>query len=94
MTWGRGSTRQSRKDRALVLRLYPICYLQYDGCIRVSTQDDHVVPLEQGGTDDLGNRRGACAHCHEIKSRREAAQGRAAAQARARHPRETHPGLR
>jgi 5-methylcytosine-specific restriction enzyme A len=69
--WGRGSTRRSRTERAEVLRRWPICYLQYDGCTLTATEDDHVTPLAHGGTDDLSNRRGACHHCHQIKSRRE-----------------------
>lgn len=80
-SWGRGSTRQSRRERAEVLRRWPTCHLRYDGCTVTSTQDDHVVPLSQGGTDDLANRRGACEHCHRVKSQREAAQARRAATA-------------
>lgn len=75
-SWGRGSTRQSRTTRAAVLARYPTCYLQYDGCTGTSTEDDHVVPRSQHGSDDLSNRRGVCKHCHRIKSQREAAHGR------------------
>jgi 5-methylcytosine-specific restriction protein A len=77
-SWGRGSTRQSRKQRAIVLADNPTCYLRYPGCIGVATEDDHVIPISQGGSDDLTNRSGACAHCHRIKSQREAAIGRGA----------------
>ena len=90
MTWGRGSTRQSRRERAIILTRWPVCYLRYDGCTIASTEDDHVVPLSQGGTDSLENRRGACHHCHGIKSRREAAEGKRAKRQRAP---ERHPGL-
>lgn len=76
-TWGRGSTRQSRRERAEVLRRWPTCHLRYEGCTGIATEDDHVIPLSQGGSDDLANRRGACAHCHRIKSQREAAEARA-----------------
>jgi 5-methylcytosine-specific restriction protein A len=75
-TWGRGSTRQSRKERELVLNAWPHCYLGYEGCTVRSTEDDHVIPKGEGGTDDLSNRRGACRHCHKIKSQREAARAR------------------
>lgn len=77
-SWGRGSTRQSRRERDEVLRRWPVCYLQYPGCTQVSTEDDHVIPKGKGGSDDLANRRGACHHCHGIKSRREAAEARGA----------------
>lgn len=93
-SWGRGSTRQSRREREQVLAAWPTCYLQYDCCTRVSTEDDHVIPLSQGGSDDLSNRRGACGPCHRRKSQREAAEGRARAADRRRHPVERHPGLK
>ena len=89
MTWGRGSTRQSRTLRAQVLTLWPSCYLRYPGCLVNSTEDDHVIPLSQGGGDELANHRGACKHCHRIKSQREAAAG----QVSRRRPAEKHPGL-
>ena len=91
MTWGRGSTRQSRRERAQVLATWPTCYLAYPGCTGISTEDDHVIPLSQGGTLALTNRRGACHHCHRIKSQREAAAGRTAKRGRTAEP---HPGLR
>lgn len=91
MTWARGSTRQSRRERAQVLAAWPICYLQYPGCTTVATEDDHVIPLSQGGSDSLDNRRGACRQCHRIKSQREAAAGRRTKRGR---PTERHPGLR
>lgn len=75
-TWGRGSTRQSRRTRAAVLTAWPTCYLQYDGCTEISTDDDHVIPLSQGGADDWTNHAGACHHCHQIKTQTEAAAGR------------------
>ena len=70
--WGRGSTRQSRKLRATVLAASPTCYLNYDGCTILATEDDHIIPLSRGGTDHLSNHAGACHHCHTIKSQREA----------------------
>lgn len=90
MTWARGSTRQSRRQRAIVLRRDPVCYLHYDGCTIYSTEDDHVIPLSQGGSDHLDNRRGACHRCHRKKSQSEAAQGK---QAKRHRPAEPHPGL-
>lgn len=76
-----------------MLARWPRCNLNYPGCTTESTEDDHVIPKSQGGSDGLDNRRGACAHCHDIKSRREAAAARRAIGAKGRHPRERHPGL-
>jgi 5-methylcytosine-specific restriction protein A len=90
MGWGRGSTRQSRQQRAIILGMWPLCHLRYPGCTTFSTEDDHVIPVSQGGSDDLTNRRGACHHCHRIKSQREAATGRR----QRRSPTDSrHPGL-
>ena len=77
MTWARGSTRESRKARALVLAAHPLCHLRGPACTLASTEDDHVVPLSQGGTDHLSNRRGACHTCHRAKSQAEARAGTA-----------------
>jgi 5-methylcytosine-specific restriction protein A len=34
----------------------------------VATQLDHIVALDNGGTDTPGNRQGLCDACHEIKT--------------------------
>lgn len=88
MTWGRGSTRQSRRERALVLEMWPMCYLRFPGCTIIATEDDHLIPVSQGGTDDLTNRRGACHSCHRRKSQSESRVGR-----RRIRLEEPHPGL-
>jgi 5-methylcytosine-specific restriction enzyme A len=77
-SWGRGSTRQSRRERAIVLAREPRCYLNYQGCTGASEEADHEIPLWRGGPRGIDNQRGACAHCHGIKSRREAAEARGA----------------
>jgi 5-methylcytosine-specific restriction endonuclease McrA len=84
-----GSTRQSRALRADVLRYWPTCYLRSPGCTLVSTRDDHVVPLSQGGTDHWDNHRGACENCHDLKTQCEAQAGKPTR----RRPPERHPGL-
>ncbi|MET8143326.1 HNH endonuclease signature motif containing protein [Sphaerisporangium sp. NPDC005288] len=38
---------------------------------------DHVTPVAEGGTWDQDNLRCICERCHEIKSRQEAARGKA-----------------
>jgi 5-methylcytosine-specific restriction protein A len=86
-----GSTRQSRRIREIVLAAWPTCYLGYTGCTIVSIEDDHVVPLVQGGSDDLNNRRGVCRNCHRAKTQAEAHAARTAR--RTRQP-EQHPGRR
>lgn len=86
-----GSTRQQRKQRAEILQRDPVCYLQYDVCTQVSTVEDHVIPLSQGGDRwSYSNRRGACPPCHNIKTQQEARAARLSP-ARTQAP---HPGLK
>lgn len=88
-----GSTRRQRQQRADILARDPICYLAYPGCTGTSTEEDHVIPLHQGGDRwSYSNRRGACHHCHAIKTQRESAQARVRRDPR-RQPAK-HPGLR
>lgn len=99
MTWGRGSTRASRDLRDLVLREEPICgcpgcaECTPAGCGRPSTDDDHLVPLSQGGSDDRSNHGGKCHPCHELKSKAERLAG-IRNRIGAKRPPERHPGLR
>lgn len=46
------------------------CYL----CGGKATEVDHVVPVFEGGTDDLSNLRAICRTCHRSKSGREGAR--------------------
>lgn len=38
---------------------------------------DHIVPVFEGGTDELDNLQAICPGCHQIKTQAEAARGRA-----------------
>ncbi len=98
MSWTRGrpaSTRRDRADRSTVLRRDPVCRCAgcsactSHGCGGPSTEDDHVVPLAEGGSNGLDNRRGVCSPCHAVKSKAEAKRGidrRSARRAPLRHP--------
>lgn len=88
-SWGRGSTRQSRKVRAIVLdRAGHRCQIRGPHCIGKATEDDHIISLGQGGSDtDLTNRQAACHVCHREKSLRESVQARTYSR-----PPEDHPG--
>ena len=67
--------RRLQAFRRCVLSAQPICaecaktlplHLQ-----RPSVQLDHILPLSQGGTDDLTNLRGICREHHAVKTARE-----------------------
>jgi len=108
MAWGDGGSRAWRRVVAFVLeRDDHQCQLRYAGCTGVATQGDHRIHLASLGITrndpaalDPDNVQAACAHCHNVKSRREQAAaaakaGRArseARRARLRLPAEPHPG--
>lgn len=52
------------------------CEILYPGCMGVATEVDHIVPVAEGGTDELGNLQAACPGCHRIKTQAEATRGR------------------
>ncbi len=62
----RGYTRTWRKLRAMVLREQPIC--RWSDCTAPAEQVDHIVSLRDGGTHELSNLQGLCAHHHAVKT--------------------------
>lgn len=62
------------------------------GCARPSTEDDHIIPVAEGGTEEWDNHQGLCTECHKVKSLKEAVRGRARKRARLSND-EPHPGL-
>ena len=57
---GRGSTRQWRKLRAIILAEHPQCTL----CGGTADQVDHIIPVSRGGTDTRSNLRAVCRLCN------------------------------
>ncbi len=45
------------------------------GMYRMGTHVDHIVPKEQGGSDDLDNLQTLCKACHEHKTATERSNG-------------------
>jgi 5-methylcytosine-specific restriction protein A len=78
-----GSTRAGRKLRAQVLARdqvctcngCPKCSMPF-GCERPATEDDHLVNLAGGGSDDPRNHAGKCPPCHQHKTQVEAQRAR------------------
>jgi 5-methylcytosine-specific restriction protein A len=54
-----------RKLRLMVLARQPLCAVP--GCTNPSEHVDHIVAKGAGGTDDLHNLQGLCAHHHGVK---------------------------
>lgn len=63
------------------------------GCARASVIDDHVIPVAEGGGEEMGNHQGLCQACSDVKSSAEAVRGRLRALSRSKFT-ESHPGVR
>lgn len=68
-----------RRDR-VVERDGGVCQLRLEGCTRIATTADHIVPMSLGGSDDEDNLRASCRDCNEARrveqSRAGASRGR------------------
>lgn len=54
--------------RAVVLSEEPTCRsCTMRGRVTASEEVDHIIPLEDGGTDDRSNLQGLCGDCHKQK---------------------------
>ena len=104
MTWGQGSNIPTRV-KAAVRRRDKTCQLVYPGCTGRIDEFDHIVGLaDQGrtraGANSATELQGVCTSCHHIKTKQQAAAGRARARqqrgnlSRAYRDREPHPGTR
>lgn len=61
--------RKLQEARARLFNENPLCVECIRlGLVRLATQRDHVVPLNEGGADDDSNVQGLCDDCHEAKS--------------------------
>lgn len=62
--------------RAKLFSRNPLCAeCMRQGKVTVATQRDHIIPLEEGGSDDESNEQGLCQECHDVKSKLEAKRG-------------------
>ena len=76
-----GSTRRQRTMQRAQLDAVPHC--QAPGCTRLATVADHIVPIAHGGARyDWDNLQSLCNPCHDTKTQRDAARGRARRNAR------------
>lgn len=62
--------------RAELFQRDPLCAACKErGVITLATQRDHIIPLEEGGRDDVTNEQGLCGPCHDEKSKAERVRG-------------------
>ena len=68
--------RKLQQLRAELFRSEPLCReCVKHGVVRVATERDHIVPLEEGGADAPDNVQPLCVECHDAKSKAERARG-------------------
>lgn len=77
------------RNRPIVLARDPLCRLGLPGCTGRSTTVDHVISIARGGSNDLDNLVGACAHCNQLRG---GAEGRATVKRRAAEQRRRRGG--
>ncbi len=63
----RGYGASWRKLRAWYLARNPLCVM----CGKAAREVDHILPREDGGTDDQENLQSLCKSCHSKKTNRE-----------------------
>jgi len=68
----RGYNATWRRLRRMVLNREPLCReCLKEGRLTPATEVDHIVPLSQGGTNDLENLQPLCHSCHSRKTAKE-----------------------
>jgi 5-methylcytosine-specific restriction enzyme A len=68
--------RRLQAMRAALFARNPLCVeCEKVGVVRVATQRDHILSLEEGGADDDTNVQGLCHEHHEAKSLAERIRG-------------------
>ena len=71
---GRGGRPWRRKRLQVFERDRYICQTCYRVCM--SPECDHIVPVSQGGSDDMSNLATICIECHRDKTSKEAEAGK------------------
>lgn len=75
---GRGGRPWRRKRDAVMARDKRLCRCEEcakTGRLRIADEVDHIIPLSQGGTDDLDNLQAINRDCHRAKTARESFLG-------------------
>lgn len=65
------------------------CYVC--GAVGVPLERDHIIPVAEGGSNEVENCAPICKPCHKLKSERERIRAYRARQAKAKRPAEKHP---
>ncbi|WP_422723079.1 HNH endonuclease [Gordonia malaquae] len=93
--WGHGGRDYRGFPTSVITLARHVLPYQCDACGQDDTplELDHIHNHAEGGTDTIDNARWLCGPCHAIKTKAEAARGRARRAARGRRPAENHPGL-
>ena len=70
----RGRANQAARQRLFAKE--PLCRpCRADGRVTLATIRDHITPVSEGGTEDVGNIQPICADCHRVKTQAESVRG-------------------
>jgi 5-methylcytosine-specific restriction protein A len=87
-----------RRDRFCRCEGCSACYQEEEepaqGCLRPSTEADHLIPVAEGGEESERNLFGMCSQCHKEKTKQESLRGLQRHSARGRFTQDPgHPGI-
>lgn len=68
--------------KAAMTRDRRICQVDGPYCLVEASEVDHIIPVAEGGTDDVTNAQAVCRPCHKAKTKLERARGRLRAKGR------------
>ena len=68
----RGRSWRRKRERVLRRDGYLCVHCNNNGRVTGATEVDHIVTLDQGGSDSMDNLQSLCKECHAVKTAREA----------------------
>lgn len=78
-----------RLSRVVMRRDNRRCQIQSPECTGRAFAVDHIIPVFEGGTDDIDNLQAVCIPCHALKTQAEAQRSRS--RVSRKRPRAPHP---
>ena len=69
MTVQRERGRRNQETRRKHFAQHPLCVVcEQTGRVTLAKELDHIIALDNGGTNEPSNRQGLCIECHKVKT--------------------------